>query len=86
MDLEFGRLPIGGKKRRVICRPRDALRDCNESLRRKPDKPAILDSRALAYWLLDDQDSARQDLDRAHQIDPSFPSWQDRFHEFEGMF
>ena len=54
--------------------------------RLSPDEPDILDSQALAYWLLGDQDKARQDLDRARQIEPSFPSWQDRFHEFEGMF
>ncbi len=41
-----------------------ALHDCDEALRLLPDQPEILDSRALAYWLLDDKDKARQDLER----------------------
>ena len=67
-------------------RPDEALRDCNESLRQRPDQPNILHSRALAYWLLGDRDKARRDLDRARQINPSFPSWQDRFDRFGRMF
>ena len=62
-----------------------AIEDYDAAIKIKPDYALAFDSRALAYWLLGDQDKARQDLDRARQIDPSFPSWQDRFHEFEGM-
>ncbi len=51
-----------------------------------PDQPEILDSRALVYWLLDDKDKARRDLERAHQLDPSGPTWEERFREFEEMF
>ena len=51
-----------------------------------PDQPAILDSRALAYWLLNEKDKARQDLERAHQLDPSSPTWEERFRDFEDMF
>jgi hypothetical protein len=51
-----------------------------------PDEPSILDSRALAYWLTGKHEKARQDLERSRQIDPSLPLWQERFHEFEGMF
>ncbi len=63
-----------------------ALEDCDEALRVLPDQPEILDSRALAYWLLDDKDKARQDLERAHQLDPSSPTWEERIREFEEMF
>ncbi len=63
-----------------------ALEDCDEALRLLPDQPEILDSRALAYWLLDDTDKARQDLERAHQLDPSSPTWEERIREFEEMF
>ena len=64
----------------------EALRDCDEALRLLPDRPEILDSRALAYWLLDDHEKAKQDLERARQQDPSLPTWQERFRDFEGMF
>ena len=70
----------------LMHRPNDALRDCNQSLRLSPDDPATLDSRALAYWLLGEHDTARQDLERAREIDPLYPNWQERFHEFEAMF
>jgi regulator of sirC expression with transglutaminase-like and TPR domain len=70
----------------MMRRPDEALADCNASLRLRPDDPDALDHRALAYWLLGDQHKARQDLDHARQIDPSYPAWQDRFHGFEGMF
>ncbi len=45
-------------------RAEEALEDCDEALRLLPDQPEILDSRALAYWLLDDKDKARRDLER----------------------
>ena len=64
-------------------RPRDALQDCDESLRLRPDDAATLDSRALAYWLLDGQNQARQDLERARRLDPSYPTWQERFRQFK---
>ena len=70
----------------LLRRAEEALPDCDEALRLLPDQPEILDSRALALWLLDEHDKARQDLERARQIDPSFPTWQERFREFEGMF
>jgi tetratricopeptide (TPR) repeat protein len=70
----------------ILRRAEEALRDCDEALRLLPDQPEILDSRALAYWLLDEYNKAQQDLERARQIDSSFPAWQERFHEFEGMF
>ena len=70
----------------VTRRVNEALRDCNESLRLSPDRPAVLDSRALAYWLLDNHEKAQEDLDRARQIDPSYPPWQDRFDDFKEMF
>ena len=38
--------------------PEKALEDCNKALTLLPDEPAILDSRALAFWLLDKQDEA----------------------------
>ncbi len=43
-------------------------------------------SRARAYWLRGEQDKAREDLKRARHLDPSYPTWQERFREFEGMF
>jgi tetratricopeptide (TPR) repeat protein len=70
----------------VLRRAEEALPDCDEALRLLPDQPEFLDSRALAYWLLDEHNKAQQDLERARQLDPSLPTWQERFHEFEGMF
>ncbi len=70
----------------LLRRAEEALHDCDEALRLLPDQPEILDSRALAYWLLDDRDKARQDLQRAHQRDPTSPTWEERFREFEEMF
>ncbi len=70
----------------VLRRAEEALPDCDEALRLLPDQPEMLDSRALVYWLLDENAKARQDLVRAHQLDPSLPTWQERFREFEGMF
>ena len=67
-------------------RAEEALQDCDEALRLLPDQPEILDSRALAYWLLGDKDKARRDLERAHQLDPSVPTWDERFKEFERLF
>jgi tetratricopeptide (TPR) repeat protein len=67
-------------------RPKEALQDCNSSLRLVPDTPLFLDSRALVYWLLEKHGVAQQDLERAREIDPGFPTWQERFREFEGMF
>ena len=70
----------------LLRRPDEALRDCDEALRLLPDQPEILDSRALATWLLGEPDKARRDLERARELDPSFPTWQERFREFEDMF
>ena len=64
----------------------EALQDCDEALRLLPDRPAILDSRALAYWQLGELDLARQDLARAREVDASFPTPEDRFRQFEAMF
>lgn len=69
----------------LMRRPDDALRDCNESLRLRPNDAGTLDSRALAHWLRDDQDRARKDLQRARKINPSLPTWQKRFLEFEEL-
>jgi tetratricopeptide (TPR) repeat protein len=63
-----------------------ALGDCDEALKLLPDQPEILDSRALAYWQLGEQDKAREDLARAHAIEPSFPTADERFGQFEEMF
>jgi tetratricopeptide (TPR) repeat protein len=63
-----------------------ALSDCDEALKLLPDRPEILDSRALAYWQLGEQDKAREDLARAHEIEPSFPTADERFGQFEEMF
>ncbi len=70
----------------LMGRSKEALLDCNYSLRLIPNNPLSLDSRALAYWQLDEHDKARQDLERARQIDPSFATWQERFREFEEEF
>ncbi len=70
----------------LMGRSKEALLDCNYSLRLIPSNPLSLDSRALAYWQLDEHDKARQDLERARQIDPSFATWQERFREFEEEF
>ena len=70
----------------LIRRPDEALEDCNKAVAMLPDEPAILDSRALAYWLRDEKDKARADLERAKQINSSVPGWQERFQAFESMF
>ena len=70
----------------LMGRSKEALLDCNYSLRLIPNNPLSLDSRALAYWQLDEHDKARQDLEHARQIDPSFATWQERFREFEEEF
>ena len=70
----------------LLRRPEEALADCAKALTLLPDQPEILDSQALAYWLLDDHDKARQDLVQSRQIDSSLPTWEERFREFEGMF
>ncbi len=64
----------------------EALRDCDVALKLLPDRPEVLDSRALAYWQLGEQDKAREDLARAHEIEPSFPAADERFGQFEEMF
>jgi tetratricopeptide (TPR) repeat protein len=64
----------------------EALGDCNEALKLLPDQPEVFDSRALAYWQLGEQGKARADLARAHEIDPAFPTADERFREFEKMF
>jgi tetratricopeptide (TPR) repeat protein len=66
--------------------PTEALDDCNEALKLLPDRPEILDSRALALWQLDQANEAREDLTRAHQIEPTFPTPDERFAQFEEMF
>jgi tetratricopeptide (TPR) repeat protein len=63
-----------------------ALHDCDEAMRLLPDQPEVLDSRALAYWQLGEEDKARADLARAHEIDPTLPTPDQRFREFEQMF
>ena len=63
-----------------------ALADCDESLRLNPDDAAALDSRAFAYWLLEEQENARLDLELARQLDPTRPTWEGRFAEFEKKF
>ncbi len=70
----------------LLRRPDEALRDCDEALRLLPGQPEILDSQALAYWFLGEPDKARRDLERVRELDPTFPAWQERFREFEGMF
>lgn len=70
----------------LLRRPEDALPDCDKALSLLSEQPEILDSRALAYWLLGDKDKARKDLEAARGIDSSLPTWQDRFRDFEGMF
>ncbi|MDX1576300.1 MAG: tetratricopeptide repeat protein [Kiloniellales bacterium] len=64
----------------------EALDDCNEALKLLPDRPEILDSRALAYWQLGQMDKARADLARAHEIEPAFPTADERFAQFAEMF
>jgi len=64
----------------------EALGDCDEALKLLPDRPEILDSRALAHWQLGDMDKAREDLARAHEVEPSFPTADERFGQFEEMF
>ena len=49
-------------------------------------KPEILDNRALAYWLLGEHDKAQRDLELAREINPSRPTWQERFREFDEIF
>lgn len=66
--------------------PEKALPDCNEAIRQAPDAAFLYDSRAFAYWLKNEQDNARQDLERARKIDPSFPGWQERFQHYEELF
>lgn len=63
-----------------------ALADCETSLRLVPDDPAVLDSRAFAHWILEDQESARRDLERARRLDPARLIWQARFDEFETKY
>lgn len=64
----------------------EALHDCDEALRLLPDQPEVLDSRALAYWQLGEEVKSRADLTRARAIDPSLPTPEERFGEFEEMF
>lgn len=64
----------------------EALQDCDQAERLLPDQPEVLDSRALAYWQLGERAKARADLVRAHQIDPTLPTPDERFAEFEEMF
>jgi len=63
-----------------------ALQDCQQALRLLPDQPEILDSRALAYWVVGDLDRARLDLERANRLGSSFPTAEERLREFEGLF
>lgn len=64
----------------------EALQDCDEAFRLLPDRSEILDSRALAYWQLGELDLARADLARAREIDPSLPTPEERFRQFDAMF
>ena len=70
----------------LMRRPEDALEDCNEALRRLPNQPEVLDSRALAYWQLGEIEKAKEDLARARQRSTSLPLPEDRIKEFEAMF
>ncbi len=70
----------------LLRRAEEALADCDKALALLSDQPEMLDSRALAYWLLDERDKAREDLEQARRIDASSPTWQERFREFEGLF
>ena len=70
----------------LLRRGGEALQDCNQALRLLPDQPEILDSRALAYWVMGDLDKARLDLERAHRLGASFPTSEQRLREFEGLF
>ena len=63
-----------------------ALADCDASLGLAPNDPETLDSRAFAYWILEDQENARRDLVLARRLDPVRPAWQERFVEFEQKF
>jgi tetratricopeptide (TPR) repeat protein/energy-coupling factor transporter ATP-binding protein EcfA2 len=51
-----------------------ALADCNESLRLRPNDPYTLDSRGFAYYKLGRMDEAIADFDAALNIDPKLPS------------
>lgn len=64
----------------------EALADCETSLGLAPDDPVTLDSRAFAFWLLEDQERARRDLALARRLDPARPTWQERFVAFEKQF
>jgi hypothetical protein len=33
-----------------------------------------------------DEDETQQHVERAREIDPLYPNWQERLREFEGMF
>ncbi len=70
----------------LLQQPQKALPDCDEALRRLPDRPAVLDSRALVYWQLGETGKARDDLTRAHSIDSSVPTAETRLKEFGEMF
>lgn len=63
-----------------------ALADCDASLDLRPDDPATLDTRAFAYWILEDRERARRDVELARRLDPARPTWQERFVEFENEF
>ncbi len=63
-----------------------ALEDCDESLRLRPDDSFTLDARAFAFWLLEDREKARGDLQLAQRLDPSRPTWYERFAEFEEIY
>lgn len=64
----------------------EALSDCNAAVKFLPNRPEVLDSRALAYWQLGERGKAEADLARAHEIDPTFPAPEERFGQFEEMF
>ena len=63
-----------------------ALADCDESLSLRPDDAFTLDARAFAFWLIEDRENARRDLQLAQRLDPSRPVWHERFAEFERKF
>ena len=56
--------------RAILDRLQDALSDCNESLRLKPDAANTLDSRGLVYLKLGEIDKSLADYNAALKLDP----------------
>ena len=57
--------------RAIVGRLAEALADCNESLRLRPDSPPTLDSRGLIYLKLDQPDRAIADYDTVLRLEPT---------------